>query len=530
MKSTTTFIAKSILVGLFSLPFLNFAQDQNVEWSELQKMTGKYPVFYPQEGNNFFGTVHVGGALLGSDYIVHYTNFNQNAKELLKVRLEKGVTRVEGQAVINNKLVVFASREENDVQHLYYQNFNDMCEAEGAPQEIASYNNEKGKKRSTFNITLSKNKEFFCIQYAVPGKKQDTRRMGYKILTKEFETVDEGEYDTEYINGEESVREIFLTNTGHMYLGSKIYETNKKGLAKRTGEFNDYVIYRVKGDEMTQLNLGRSFLNEDQYYSFINFQVDDKDILTFTGLYSDSKYGVGGAFMIKVDFESQEHLVESQNPFEKDFITATWSNRAKAKADKKEAKGKGSPNLYSYELNEMQVMEDGSLVVALEQYYVVVTSTTDAKGNTTYTYHYYYNDIILYKVNAEGEFDWVKRVRKYQHSVNDGGYFSSFSGYFDKDQYVFFFNDNIMNYDEAGNYLKEENDKAASSKVSKKKNCVAKVTVDLSSGDIQRKLYSKRSETDAICVPKRFALDENNSTLMMYFQIKKKEKFGMLRY
>ena len=64
-----------------------------------------------------------------------------------------------------------------------------------------------------------------------------------------------------------------------------------------------------------------------------------------------------------------------------------------------------------------------------EQFYirVVTTTTTSANGGTTTTTtYYYYNDIIALNFDENGELVWKTVIDKYQMSVNDGGYYSSF--------------------------------------------------------------------------------------------------------
>jgi len=172
---------------------------------------------------------------------------------------------------------------------------------------------------------------------------------------------------------------------------------------------------------------------------------DNDRIFTFTGIYGDQgKAGVTGLFYMRANFDKQEVIDEGFEKFGKDFITQDWSDRQKEKAEKREAKGKGEPQLYNYVMRQTEVLKDGSIVGSLEQYYVVVTQYTDPRtGATRTTYTYYYNDIIAFKVGKDGGFNWLKKINKYQVSTNDGGPYSSYARFIDNGRFFFIFNDHV---------------------------------------------------------------------------------------
>jgi hypothetical protein len=260
----------------------------------------------------------------------------------------------------------------------------------------------------------------------------------------------------------------------------------------------------------------------------LSFSSDDKRILTCTGLYGEEKVVTKGAFYCQMDFKKKTIINEGFSEFKKDIIVEGWSDREKKRANKREAKGKGAPQLYSYDFREVHTTKDGGIIVVMEQYYVVVSTYTDAKGHTYTTRDYYYNDVIVYRVQENGTFNWIKKIQKSQHSINDGGYLSSIGGYFTDDTYVCYFNDNKKNYSE-GKFLTNLKFVYGTS-YSKKSNCVARVELAIESGDMSRELFVSRSEAKAIAIPKRFKTDYQNNEMFMYFYYGRKEKFGLLKF
>ncbi len=519
----------ALTLALFLSSFHGFSQQ--VEWSDLMKKNGYYPEFYYTGGKNFYSTV-ASGALARSFGIKHYSDFMVDAEENVEFKVEGKKSRNEGTCLVGDEMVVFMSQEQNDIQKLYYQKFDKSCQPQIAPVYFAEYSNEKGSNRYTsFNVFQSANRKFICVRYSIPGKKTDTESFGYKILDESLNVINEGLFELPYTNAQASISTSFISNSGEYYLGLSIHNTTEKGRIIGNAITN-YVICQMDGNDMVELSL-MDLRTEifDKGVTELNFAEDPNGLLVFSGLWgTGSERGVEGAFCMKINMESKELVSEVFNTFEKDFITATWTDKQKKKAQKKEDKGKGSPEFYNYEMRELKCLSDGSVLVALEQFFIRVTSYTDSKGVTHTTTHYYYNDVIVYKVTKDNEFEWVQRIRKFQHSTNDGGYILGIGGYFTDDQYVVFFNDNQENYDESGQYMVEDSEKLNSTRSSKSKNCVAKATIDLSNGNQERVMFTTREETDAYCIPKRFANDEVNKTLLLYFQTRKKEKFGLLRY
>ena len=157
----------------------------------------------------------------------------------------------------------------------------------------------------------------------------------------------------------------------------------------------------------------------------------------------------------------------------------------------------------------------------------IVTSNGQA-GQTTQTYYYYYNDIIAYKINPEGEFDWIEKVRKYQVSTNDGGPYSSYESFMDDGKLYMIFNDNIRNYNEAGEF--SEIEKLYIANYGRKKNVVAIASIDLETGEKERKTFFDRGDISALTVPKLFDVNYNNGEMLIYAIWGNKEKIGVLKF
>lgn len=501
----------------------------DVKWSELMPVKGRVVQVLPVGFSDFYTTRYQGGALLGSTFLTKHSNFSVTSKGKITAKLEKGYGQVEKIAIIKDNPIIFISDKKDGENTLYFQKYANTCEPAGLPKEIASYKMPKSwKRKGDFWVHQSENKEFFVVDYEVPGNKEEKDRFGYVVYSSEFEVVSEGEYELPYEANKVSITNNYLSNTGDYFLAAKIYKNNdSKKLFKSRLNLDKIVLMHVTPDGVEEFDL---VLKGGKFISDLSFSSDNNRMLTFTGLYSDQGYtGVKGVFFFKLDFNKKVMLNEGWEEFSQDFITSDWSERAKKKAAKRTAKGKGEPELYEYDIRNIQTLKDGSMIGMLEQFFIRVVTYTDSKGNTRTTYYYYYNDVIVYKVNKNGGFEWVKKIKKYQVSTNDGGFYSSVASFHTDDKLVMLFNDNLKNYTESGNFI-EDNKNFYPTSYRKKTNCVAKVEVDLATGDILRGTYFDRKETKAYAVPKKFCVDYTKNEMLMVLLYGKKEKYGVLSF
>lgn len=504
----------------------NFIGAQRIEWSPEYKGNKFGSFVYADKGKDFYTLTFGASILSNSRFLTRYEDFSKGEAEKISYKVDGGTGSFNDMIVVDGKVVVFITDRKNGMYKLYYQVYNKKCLPETEPELVIEYKSPKGFKRGDyFNIIQSKNKKYFVVEYAVPGNKTENDRYGYKVFDDSFEMTAEGEYESPYGSKESDITNRYISNTGDLFVGIKVYNTNSKGRVRDFSSLKKYIICFIKGDDLEEMDLDFN----KKTVTDLSFSSDDNRVLTCTGLYGEDRVATKGAFYCQMDFKKKTIINEGFSEFKKDFITQGWSDRAKKRANKRESKGKGAPQLYSYDFREVHTTKDGGIIVAMEQYYVVVTTTTDSKGNTRTTYHYYYNDVIVYRVQENGTFNWIKKVPKYQHSVNDNGFLSSIGGYFTDDAYVFYFNDNKKNYSTAGKFLTSLK-YVNPTTYSRKSNCVARVELAIETGDMTREVYTSRSEAKAVAVPKRFVTDYQNNEMFMYFRYGRKEKFGLLKF
>lgn len=499
---------------------------QRIEWGELQKVTGRLWRVLPVEGASFFTHRYASSGLMGSQSLARYEDFSLLTKEKILPKVEGSVALINDVISMNGKVLVFLADRREGQNLLYMQQYGDDCLPEGAPRLLAEYTLPKGWNRdSYFNVRQSQNQEFFCVEYSIPGKNDEHDRFGFKVLNAAFETVSEGEYESPYEANISSISNRYLSNTGDYFIAMKVYQANEKGRVRDYSVLEKVVLMQVHPEGVEEMILS---LGGDKNITEMTFSSNNNNLMTFNGLYGEGINSAKGVFYFQLDFNKKEFLNKGFTEFSQDFITADWSDREKERAEKREAKGKGSPELYNYEIRDNVTLPDGSLVGTIEQFYIVTRTTYDSRGYARTMYYYYYNDVIAYKISAAGEFEWLSKIQKYQQSVNDGGYSSSIASYVTDNKLVVLFNDNARNYDEFGNYAAGNNPSGAS--YTKRSNCVARVELDLATGESERRLFFGREEAEAIAVPKLFLTDYKNKQMLMVLRIGKKEKYGLINF
>jgi hypothetical protein len=347
----------------------------------------------------------------------------------------------------------------------------------------------------SFRYVISDDKETMMVSYELP----DTKGTQTLLLDKDLNEVSRGAIDIPY--EEFTVIDAQLSNTGRFYtVGHEIEKGESGGLIKREinipGKYHALIYDAVdQSIHDFDLDIGKKIVS-------VGIKLLPDEGFVAHGMYSnENAKGVSGAFFMKVD-KDRNILFTELEEFEEDFITQDWTDRQKKKADKKKDKHpekQAEPSLYSYTMHDMVIKDNGEMVLIAEQYYMYVTSHTytDANGqsHTTYTYHYIYNDILLVNCSPEGEISWKNKVKKRQHSTNDGGYYSSFFTMTQGENIHMIYNDSEANMDET-----DEEDKA---KKSVKKNRVAAIITVGVDGSMERHTFFDFNEDEArTLVPK----------------------------
>lgn len=505
-----------------------FSQD-NITWTHLERKSGSLLSLLtnPDNPEEFYALRWSGGNMFGSYRVSRHEKMEKVANQRLKIYADNSIAKFEGIKVFNNELIVFLSDKKEGKNVLYMQRYDKDIKPINDATEIASFDLDNRGYKGWFRIILSDNNDYLGAVWHIPGKRTQQDKYGFKIFNRDLEVVNDGDYSLPFEPEMVKVHSHLLSDTGDYFLSFIEYqEADTKKLFGPDKEFKAFHIYHIAKDGLQEFN----FQFGDKIVAAVAMSTNDDNIFTFTGVYSEKgDEGVKGVFFRMVNLATGETLKEGEKEFDPDFITQGWTERELSKAEKRQKRGKGGPALYNYQMKEAAIQPDGSIIGTMEQYYIEIRNSYDPySGQNSNSYYYHYNDIIAYKVDLNGEFVWIKKIRKYQISTNDGGPFSSYEAFITDNKLHFIFNDNIGNYDESGKF--DADDRLYSANYTKRKNTVALASIDLETGDLKRNTFFDISEINAIAVPKLFAFDKRNDYLLLYaIWSASKEKFGMMK-
>lgn len=515
-----------VVLSLFS-----FGQAfSQIEWGPLEKMKGYTSKLLPTSNENFYTLIHQGGSF-GSFYLSRYDGFQLIATKRIKPVVNQSAAVIQEVFIIGNQPYVFLSDRIKDKEVLYAQAFDEKCEIKGEPIKLSEfvYTTNGLTSKGQFQVLFSKNSSFFCVEYTIPASKKENEKIGYKIFSSDFELVKQGEYQLPYFKDEAQISERFLSDKGDYFISVKLFDQDvKKSFFRDNSKLKEIIIKHIGSEENSSytLNFDGKLITE------LKMSSDSQNNIALIGLYTDKEKqldGTKGVFSATIDLTKKTIVHTGFQEFSKDFITQDWTKRQLERSERQEEKGKGSPELTGFDIREIYSLKDGTVVGVLEQYVLQSVTYVDPRGFTRTMNYYNYNDLIVFKLSQEGQFNWLKRIPKNQTSVNDYGYLSSVFCYLDtKNNLNIFFNDHYLNYNQDLSY----NNRNLTTDYMRRSTTLAQLKLDLNSGEYSRQsvLELTKDNLSGYTMPKNYAINYSSKTMLMYMNYRKKRQFGIIKF
>lgn len=149
----------------------------------------------------------------------------------------------------------------------------------------------------------------------------------------------------------------------------------------------------------------------------------DESVMVYGIFKNEDSDEANGTFFLKIDNELNVDFL-TLDEFELDFLTKYMSEKLKEKVEnrEKDPNKKGYAGILKYNLHDLVVKENGDFVILAEQFrkYVVRIDPTSV------FHHYIYGNIIASGCSSAGDLTSRQLITKYQHTMDDAGYNSSF--------------------------------------------------------------------------------------------------------
>ncbi len=423
----------------------------SVDWGpEMnEKETGEFGRLFGQEGDAVYLTMYK-----KKEMMVQRVNgeLRTQYSKLLELELEKKDLGLEELMVLGDRIMVFASiySKKEDERTLYLRSFDIASMApQGSWRSIARLHSDH-ERQGSYGVVVSPNAQHILVHMLMPFEKDEPEK--FKLLVFDADMNPEWDRDITmpYNDKEFTFEEFRVDSKGEVVMiGVKYAEKHEAKALKRAHKAHyDYhlITYSSDGDIQDHtIEAGGKFLQD------LTLSLDSAGGAILCGGFFGNKgqNQVRGSFFLSLDPRTKQVIHESYKEFSDDFITQYMTAKQEEKARKKAEKKDEDMQLYEYDLADIVRRDDGGAVLIGEQYYMyVVTSTSSGPQGQTYTtttYHYLYNDIIVVNIDPDGNIAWASTIPKRQHSVNDGGFFSSYALEVKGDNLYFVYNDNGEN-------------------------------------------------------------------------------------
>lgn len=307
-----------------------------------------------------------------------------------------------------------------------------------------------------FDFYFSGDRSKMMVQYRmVPDVKNDAKsfdKIGVHVFDTDLKELYGDVEKMPYTEKKMNIIDYTVDNDGEAYILATIYDDNTTR-AKKKGS-KDQPNYHIelftitpsaKKIKISKPNLQDKFMSSAWLYE----TVDNKMVIA--GFYNNtsSAGAAEGVFSAKIHKDGTTYD-EQTFPIPIEILNQYESKRTRKRNNKKEDDDEAE--FQHLVLRKMQFMQDGSIVLIGEQYYMLSHTSTNSNGTTSTYYTYHYNDILITKIDPSGNLAWMRKLPKNQTGRSGRGSMS-FTHHYDNGSHYLLFLDNAENkelpFDEA---------------------------------------------------------------------------------
>jgi hypothetical protein len=374
-----------------------------------------------------------------------------------------------------------------------------------------------------FDHHISRDSSKILIYNALPYKKGMPERFALHVFDNQFNELWTKDIALPYDDKYFSVEEYQVDNEGNVYI---------MGLNYKPEYFFTILEYSKDGADFQEYPIKP----KEKLITDLTFRVDDDGNLVCSGFYSDYHLdNIQGTYFFRLDTKTNEVLNKSFKEFDFSFRSENLSSKQLEKA----RRSKGSRQkigLNSYSLDKLILRSDGGALLIAEQYFVEEYRRSydnsfyspgyypNSYSNSYSTeYYYHYNDIIVVNIQPNGDIEWAARIPKQQTSVNDDGYYLSYSVSIVKDKIYFIYNDSEDNFDQ-----NERNNQTHEFKGGSKRSLIAVAEISRDGSVVIFPLFKNR-DADIITRPK-ICKQVDKKNMIIYGEKGKTYRFGNVEF
>ena len=378
---------------------------------------------------------------------------------------------------------------------------------DGKPVEVAESEPKSKKERAFFKIAASPDNSKILILEQQKTPSNNSTKYQINVLDSNLKKV-YSKTITRTLPAENTALNGFeIDNMGHAYVYFTSYRTSPNAEIK--DPVNRFLVYLPEEDKINEFDVaipGKTVTD-------ITYAFDKDQKLVVAGLYANNHpLDRSGSFFMRINPAERQIQNLNTNAFAADLL-----NEFKGRSRKKDEK----EGIAHMKLNKLMLREDGSAVLAAEQAYWHQVHFYDGAGRSRGSvYHYESNDILVMNITKEGKTDWITRIPKLQHTLDDDGDYNGFSIGSDQNKVFVVYNDHAKNAGQTDQaQLKPMKDASDAIQVL--------VTID-KDGKYQKSVLPVSNDKKIPLQPRYFM--SNNDSLIIYSKEKGNYRFGKIAY
>ncbi|MVO09529.1 hypothetical protein GOQ30_10200 [Flavobacterium sp. TP390] len=275
-------------------------------------------------------------------------------------------------------------------------------------------------------VQISKNNKYIAFNFDIKNDKKETHRILVydinlnKIYQKEFsQNIKDKYFKYNSFKISEEDGSVF-------FLGKAYKNESYKDLKDGIINYN-FKLYKLsnEGIQFETFSTNETFINSLEL--LIN-----KNQVFCVGTYSDkSSYNDRGVVFYEVDTNNLKTKNFKLNPFTEQFLIDKYGE----KKGKKKSQDKAELSNLVYK--DFFITDQNEIYINAEEYFISSYPSTSSSGSTHYVTSYNFNDIFSFKLNFNGELQWMRTINKGQSTTGIFDYFSYSSLVYKGKMYIF---------------------------------------------------------------------------------------------
>lgn len=416
---------------------------QQFEWSNLERFRNK-TAYNKIIGSNQFGYYMI----RSRDFDLRNRVIIERYRESLGKDFSKKLHQKRGVDLVNAfvsdlGINLWKSSYNNDIGRLelFVELLDEDAEALGQPIRITSAVPKNYSDDGDFVVLSNNYGTHFLVMFSELAPKGKTY-LNVQVYDHRFEMISSRREEMGFEGQEFEIDKAIVDTTGNAFvLVSGVNPDHRKATPERVGVHLFSLTNR--GDWFDfYLNEAETFLHSPI------MELDDvNNRLVVSGLYSYESRDFSKGIL---DFSLDRHSFRIEHhefvPFNTEFIKGIAGERA----------AQDGAELRDFVIRYMVTRSDGGFMVFGEEFSIAEQSYTyyaNGIAQVSSRSVYNYGKIFVMSNNRDAQNDWIKIINKGQSSVNDFGYYSSFTIYKKKDRIHILFNDKLRGNGGVINYM-----------------------------------------------------------------------------